>query len=258
MCLSQMTEKTTETCNKDSMITCNHDPSVKQNCLAKEPLNLPKIVPLGQVAHSISSLADLRNFARKMTLFSKRMHLWAQAMRHRLGLTFKDVPRVEIFMQRLIYSIFSLPIGNFDLSTQLSCWVVVLEAEDFFSFPAVQKAAVAHKATGAQVLATEMVQFSSMLRLARGISFELVFCTQCQVSWRWMYICMCVSTVYLLWSFQFLCTLPVVAVPWWKNLNSICGRSCCVGLCRRAAPRLQQRHKNGSFSISKSKGNPFR
>ena len=55
--------------------------------------NLPKIVPLGQVAHSISSLADLRNFARKMTLFSKRMHLWAQAMRHRLGLTFKDVPR---------------------------------------------------------------------------------------------------------------------------------------------------------------------
>ena len=58
-------------------------------------------------------------------------------------------------MQRLIYSIFSLLIGNFDLSTQLS-WAVVLEAEDFFSFPAVQKAAVAHKATGAQVLATEI------------------------------------------------------------------------------------------------------
>ena len=75
----------------------DHDPSVKQNCLAKKPLNhlnLPKLVPLGQVAHSISSLADLRNFARKMTLFSKRMHLWAQAMRRRLGLTFKDVPRL--------------------------------------------------------------------------------------------------------------------------------------------------------------------
>lgn len=91
-----------------------------------------------------------------------------------------------------------------------------------------------------------------MLRLARGIDFELVFCTKCQISWRWMYRSTGVSTVYLLWSFPFLCTLLVVAVPWWKKLNSICGRSCCAGLCRRAAPRLQ-RHKNGSFAISKSK-----
>lgn len=92
MCLSQMTEKNNRNIQQRQH---DHDPSAKQNCLAKKPLNLPKIVqPLGQVAHSNSSLADLRNFARKMTLFSKRMHLWAQEMRHRLGLTFKDVPRL--------------------------------------------------------------------------------------------------------------------------------------------------------------------
>lgn len=255
------------------MITCNHDPSVKQNCLAKELLNLPKIVksPLGKLltpSHlwRISGILPEKWHCSPSVCISGLRRcgtglVWHLRMFHGcfMGTWLQHEKKVEIFMQRLIYSIFSLPIGNFDLSTQLS-WAVVLEAEDFFSFPAVQKAAVAHKATGAQVLATEMVQFSSMLRLARGISFELVFCTQCQISWRWMYVYMyvCIHCLSILWSFQFLCTLPVVAVPWWNNLNSICGRSCCIGLCRRAAPMLQQRHKNGSFSISKSKGNLFR